>query len=240
MPSPTTVLAIGRSALGLTNAIGTDQTLTADEAATVLEVFNDTLESWSIDDLAVYNSANTTYNTIANQGTYTIGSGGDFNGERPIFIGEPAYITYQTVSYQITEITQEQYNAIAIKTQPNILPQWFLYVNDFPLGRITLWPVPSQVLPVTFSIGAALTAATSVGQTVTYPKGYAEGFVYDLAVKLVDKPGKHMRDYPDILKLRDEIKGSIKRANNTPAILRFDPQLLGDNYYFNYGNGFGF
>jgi hypothetical protein len=231
MPSPTTVLNLVRGALGLTNAVGVDQTLTADEEATGLDVFNDVLEAWSIDNLMAYATANQTFNTIAGQSTYTIGIGGDWDTDWPVLIDEPAYITYQTVSFQIRQINQEQYNRIGLKTQQNIIPQWYLYVNSFPLGEITLWPVPQQALPVTWSIHRTLAAVTSTATTISFPPGYAKGFLYTLAVELAPRFGRRMTEYPDILAIQRQSLAEIKRMNNVPAMLQYESALLGPQYY---------
>lgn len=235
MASPTTALQLIEDGLALTNSVGADQTLTADEVALGLRAFNDVLEAWSIDDLAVYATQNITINTAVGQTTYTIGTGGNWNVQRPVFIREPSYIVYQNVSFYIKEMTQEQYNGIALKTQQSIIPEWFLYENTFPLGLVTLWPVPSQILPITFSVGNILSAVASAGTTISFPPGYAKGFLYNLAVELAPYFGKQITKYPDIIKTYKDTMGLIKRANLTPAILKFDPQALGgSNIGWNY------
>ena len=79
-----TALDVITKALGLTNAVGIDQTLTASEAQLGLDAFNALLEEWSIEGLAVYAQANQTFNTVANQAVYTIGTGGNWATTRPI------------------------------------------------------------------------------------------------------------------------------------------------------------
>jgi hypothetical protein len=231
MPSPTTALALIRSGLALTNAVGQDQTLTSDEVQTGLDVFNDVLEQWSLDNLSLYNTANQTFSTVATQATYTIGPGGNWNSDRPVYIADPAYVTYQGVSFQVKPITQEDYNRIGLKTQPNIISQWFLYVNEDPLGLITLWPVPSQAVDITFSINRILTAVSTAGATIAFPPGYAKAFVYTLAVELAPRFGKKMRDYPDILSIQRQALGDIKRSNDGPIMLQYDAATLGPRYY---------
>src|SRR4051812_40459978 len=86
-----TALQLIRDALGLTNAVGVDQTLTADETSDCLRVLNDLIEDWSTQNLAVYGLGDQTFNTIANQATYTVGAGADWVTNRPVRINEPAY-----------------------------------------------------------------------------------------------------------------------------------------------------
>lgn len=217
MPSPTTPLQMIRDGLALTNAIGTDQTLTTDEAALGLRVYNDILENWSTQNLFVWGTANQTFNTVAGQAVYTIGTGGNWNTDRPVNINDYAYATINGVTFPFTSIDQQQYNRIAFKAQAQEFPYYFLYVNDFPLGLVTLWPVPNAVTPLTFSIDRLLTAVASVGTTVSYPPGYAKAFKYALAVELAPYFGKSIAQYPDVMKTALDSFSDIKRANQTLA-----------------------
>lgn len=224
MPSPTTALQIIEDALGLTNAVGVDQTLVADEISDSLRRLNDLIENWSTQSLAVYGQANQTFNTIANQGTYTIGTGGDWNTTRPVRI-DSAYTVYQTVSFPVVEITQEEYNAIPYKALTQEFPTQYLYVNDYPLGLITLFPIPSAITPVTFSIARVLTQVSAAAAAISFPPGYADAFISNLAIKLGPLFGKRMADYPDLVLAARTSLADIKRANNRPRALQADPAL---------------
>lgn len=228
MPSPTTVLQIGYDALYLCRAVGVDQTLTAQEGADVLRTFNDLVENWSTQKLAVYGQANQTFNTVANQKVYTIGTGGDFSTDRPVRIGNYAYSSLpvgasQPVTFPCTQITQDEYNLIAVKDQTQEYPSNFLYVNSYPLGAITFWPVPSQVTPVTFSIDRILAQATSLGATISFPPGYVEAFKYNLAIRLAPLLGQPVTD--DVKSMAVSSLADIKRANKRTPVLRYDAAI---------------
>ena len=223
MPSPTTVLQLIEDALGLTNAVGTDQTLTADESTDALRVFNDLVEDWSTQNLAVWDQANQTFNTIANQGTYTIGTGGDWATTRPVHIEPVAFSTVNGATFPCVAMTQEEANLIAVPTQTQEYPTRFLYVNDYPLGLITLWPVPSAVTPVTFSINRVLAQIPAVGTTVAFPPGYAKAVKYALAVELAPVFGQKTTTYPDVMAIAAQTFANIKRANSRPRLLYVDP-----------------
>ncbi len=229
MPSPTTALTIIEDALGLTNAVGQDQTLTADEVSDCLRVFNDVLEEGSTQNLFPWGQSNQTFNTVANQATYTIGPSGDWNTVRPEYIFEPAYATVQTTTFPFINVTQKQYNLIAYKAQPGggtDIGQCYLWVNEFPLGKITLWPVPNTVYPITFSIGRVLTQISSASTTLSFPQGYAKAFKYKLGVELAPLFGKKVeRDYPNILAIQKQTWGDVKRANKQPVMMAYDVAL---------------
>ena len=229
MPSPTTALQIIEDALGLTNAVGVDQTLTADEVSDSLRVFNDLVEDWSTQNLAVFGQANQTFNTIANQAIYIIGTGGDWNTTRPERINDPAYSVINGVSFPCVSMTQEQYNVITVKGQTQDWPERYLYVNAHPLGLVTLWPTPSAVTPVTFSIDRVLTQIASAGASISFPQGYAKAFKYALGVELAPLFGKKIANYPEVMKTATESFANIKRANKKLRVMSYDSALLGAN-----------
>lgn len=227
MPSPSTALTIIEDALGLTNAVSVDQQLTTDEVSDSLRALNDLLEIFSTRNLAVYGSANQTFNTVANQSVYTIGTGGNWNTTRPVRIVEPGYSVVSGSTFALTSMTQEEYNLIAVKTQTQAYPDRYLYVNDFPLGLITLWPVPSAITPVTLSIDRVLTAISSAGAALSFPPGYAMVFKYKLAIMLAPMFGKKVANYPDIVATANQSFADICRANQTLKIMSYDPALEG-------------
>lgn len=228
MPSPTTAETIIEDALGLTNAVGVDQTLTADEVSDSLRAFNDLLEIFSVNNLAVYGQADQTFNTVANQAVYTIGTGGNWNTTRPVRINQPAYSVINSVSFPCLSMTQEEYNSIAVKGQTQAYPERYLYVNDFPLGLVTLWPVPNAVTPLTLSIDRLLTAISSAGAAISFPPGYAMVFKYKLAIMLAPMFGKKIRDYPDVVAIATSSFADICRANKTLRLMTYDPALGGN------------
>jgi hypothetical protein len=225
VPSPTTALQIIEDALGLTRAVGVDQTLTPAEISDCLRQLNDLIENWSTQQLAVYGQANQTFNAIANQKVYTIGASGDWNTVRPVRIDSPAYSSLPIGSstpstYPCYPITQAEYNTIAFKDQTQDYPDYFLYVNEYPLGKITLWPVPTQATPITFSIDRIITQVASASASLSFPPGYVDAFKYNLAPRLASLFGRPAT--PEVLGLAVSTLADIKRANRTTPVLRYD------------------
>jgi hypothetical protein len=225
MPSPTTALQLIRDGLSLTNAVGADQTLTADETAEGLRAFNDVLEIFSTRNLAVYGSVNQSLNTVIGQSVYTVGTGGDWNVDRPVRISDDGYSVVNTVSFPLVSMTQDEYNAIAFKGQTQDFPTRYLYVNDFPLGRLTVFPVPSAVTPLTFSVDRILTSVASAGTTISFPPGYAMVFVYKLAIMLAPRFGKKISSYPEIVQIANDSFADICRANKKTRLMSYGPDF---------------
>lgn len=223
MPSPTTALQLIEDGLSLTDAVGSDQTLTTDELALGLRVFNDLLEDWSTQNLAVYGGANQTFSTVIGQATYTIGTGGNWNTPRPVRINDPAYSTVNGATQPCISMVQEEYNLIPVKTQTQDFPNRYLYINSFPLGVVTLWPVPSAVVPLTFTIDTILSSVAAGGTIISFPPGYAKAFKYALAVELASEFGTKLQNYPAVVDTANKTFANIKRANKTLRLMGFDP-----------------
>lgn len=224
MPSPTTAGALIRQALALTNAVGVDQTLTADELSDCLSVLNDIYEDLSNQNLAVLSTPNQTFSTVAGQAVYTIGTGGNWNTVRPVRINDPAYCTYQGVDFPVRSWSQEEYNLVGLKTQQQPIVQRYLFVNDFPLSYVTLWPVPSGVVSITLSIDNVLVNIASAATAISFPPGYAKLYKYKLGVELAPLFGKVASD--DVKKIAVETLANIKRVNKSTPVARFDGALV--------------
>jgi len=227
-------LDIFKDALGLTNAIGVGQELTDDEAQMCLRAANRMLDNWSTQGLAVYGLAEQTFNTVTSQATYTIGPAGNWVTTRPIRIDDTAYTTYQSVSFPMSSMTQEEYDLIEYKTQPGVYATRYLFINDNPSGSITLWPVPNGVVQVTFSIDRVLTRLATLATTFTFPPGYEQAFVYNLAVVLGPQFGVQVSNYPDIKDIAMRSLGDIKKANSSQ---RQRVMRCGDEYSDSVGTG---
>ena len=224
MPSPTTAGAIIRQALALTNSIGVDQTLTSQELQDCLDVFNDIIEDFNTQNLALTSTQNQTFVTVAGQALYTIGTGGNWSTTRPIRINSPGYCTYGGVDFPIYEWDQATYNLVGLKTQQQPIVQRYLYVNDFPLSYITLWPVPAQVVNITLSIDGILSAISSASAALTLPMGYAKTFKYKVAEGCAPLFGKRIS--AEDKAIMTEGFANLQRVNQKTPTSRFDQALV--------------
>jgi hypothetical protein len=227
MPSGVIVSDLIRSAMRLTGAIASGETPTADELTDGLLVLNDMLEDWSTERLSVWGSANETFSTVAGQAKYTIGTAGNFVAQRPLAI-DAAYVTLAGVDFPLRTITQLAYNDIPQKTQQQPLPELLLYVNVFPLGEITLWPVPSQIIPITISAGQLLTSPVTLASALTGPPGFAKAIRYSLAVEYGIEFSAPLSGV--LAEVAADAKADYKRANLVPVEARFDLALTASPY----------
>lgn len=223
MPSPQTALSLITSSARLIGVIATGETLTADEANDGLNCLNDLLETWSTESLTVYGGANESFNTVAGQPTYTIGPAGNFNTVRPVRISS-AYCTYQGVDFPVEIIGQDQYNLVPLKTQQQQVIEQMLYVNDNPLGLITLFPVPAAIVALVLSTERVLTAVPLLTTSMVFPPGYLLAMKHALAILMAPDYGISVSQ--EIVGVGTIAKANIKRANKQKKISQFDCALV--------------
>ena len=198
------------------------------------DTLNDILENWGTEPLSLWGNANDVVNTVAGQATYTIGPGGNFNIDRPVRVNG-AYVTVGGVDFTIEVIGQSQFNEIGLKTQQQPIPYRLLYVAEFPLGLITLWPGPSQVVPLTLSTDRLLTQIPTIATTINYPPGAAKALRYALAIELASEYGVAVD--PVMASIGADAKADFKRANKQPVLAGYDGALLGSGGYVNWRTG---
>lgn len=210
MPTGIVVSDLIKSSMRLIGAIATGETPTADEANDGLLVLNDMLENWSTETLSVWGSSNITFNLVANQRTYTIGPAGNWATQRPQDVND-AYCTFSGVDFPIKVISQEQYNEINLKGMGQPIVERLLYVNEFPLGIVTVWPVPTQAIPITLTMQRILTFPIALTDVLTGPPGYLKALRYCLAVEFAPEFG--VEASATVVQVAADAKGDYKRAN---------------------------
>lgn len=211
MPSGVLVSDLIPYSLRRAGVIASGEVPTPDELNDSLYVLNDLLENLSSERLSVWAAANKTFNTVAGQAQYTIGPSGNFNTPRPQAITD-AYCTFGGVDFPIEIIDQLKYNSIPIKAQQQPLIERLLYVPEFPLGVITLFPAPQQVLPLVLTCASPLiTPQVALNTTLTGPPGFAKMIRLNLALELCGE----FQVPPDatLPSLAADAKADYKRSN---------------------------
>ena len=218
-----TALDLITRALRQANILGEGQVPSGDQANDALAVLNDLIDGWNTDSLVLYQTTNDLVTTVPGQSVYTVGAGGNWVVDRPAQINS-AYVEYEGVSYQVYEINQDEYNLLTLKSMTQVFPRFFLYLNTFPLGTLTLWPTPTLALPFTMSVDRVMPSIPNTGTTLSLPPGYSKALRTNLAVELCVEYGKEPP--PTLVKLAVDSKADVKRANHVPTVAEFDPALI--------------
>lgn len=228
----TTALGIITSAMRKAGILVKNEQPSADEAADGLEMLNDLLDSISNDSLIVYARTFENFTLSANDTTYTIGIGGDFNTVRPIKI-ITAYVRSGNIDYPLSLVNDEQYASITLKTVSGI-PEFLNYTNAFPLGTINIYPAPSQGYQL-FLVTEKQLSTFTLNQTVSLPPGWKRMLIYNLAVELAPEYGQEV---PQITyQIAKDSKAEIKAAVMAAKAMQWDNGLeLDGNIYSGWDN----
>lgn len=208
------------------SVLGSGESLQADEAADALKVLNNMLGSWSAEGGLVFHTAQETF-TPTGAVSYTIGTGGDFNTQRPLRIVS-AFISDGSADTPMQQIGVTEYNDIANK---DIVGRSysFYYDNNYPLARIFFYPIPSGTYTVTLYSIKPLSSFASQTTAYNFPSEYEDAIVKNLMVNLAPYYG--VEPTPNQLRLARDSKNiiltnnSANQSNQSPV----DPTLV--RYY---------
>ncbi len=183
------------------------------------------------------------FDLVADQETYMIGPGGDFNTVRPVFLtGVGLLLTNSSppVEIPLGLLTDDMYEGIRIKTLSNSQPTTVYYNRTQPLGTIKLWPVPNTAInDLVLYSDEAVSGFADLSTQYTLAPGYAEMFEYNLSERLATPYGRAL---PDAIKeLARSTMGWVKRANNRLTDVPTDATLLTNNRRagYNINSGYG-
>lgn len=204
-------------ALRLIGQLAEGETPSGDTTADALTAFNQMLDSWSTERLSIFSTQDQVFTWPASTISRTLGPSGNFVGERPVLLDDATYFKYNNLSYPISLINQEQYDAIALKTSTSSFPQ-LLFVNmAMPDIEMYVYPVPTSAIEFHFISVEVLTQATNLATTLLIPPGYLRAFRFCLACELAAEFG--VEPPPTVKRIAEIAKRNIKRINNPNDVM---------------------
>jgi len=202
-------------------------TLTTDEQTHWLARLNAMMESWSIDRLMCYQLLQESFALTTGTASYTIGSGGTFNTDRPNEIVNPCFVRDSAnLDYHVQIIGAEAYGRISVKSTGNTYPSYLYYDSAFvtSLATIFLYPEPSASLTLYINSWKALQTFAAISTTVVLPPGYQlaieSNFAIHAAAGLVAVS-------KEVALIARESKAAIMALNVPDMMLRMPPGLPG-------------
>lgn len=219
----TTVLDLITASLQDLGAIALGEVPTAAEGQACLNALNNMVEQWNTESLIVYNIAPQLFAYVAGQASYTMGTGGDFNADRPVTIesaynrgnagmpNEVDYPIYVTNNY-------EEYSDIITKRIETTLPLIVYYNGDVPLQTLTFWPIPVDTTYAPYLwFWTKITNFALISDTITLPPGYKRALQKNLSLEVAPAYGSTVS--PLLERQAVESKGQIKRINYTADLM---------------------
>lgn len=213
-------------------AFGVGQTLSATYADRGLRRLNAMMSAWKIQSLTVPVMVREVFDTVANQTSYTIGPGANFNTIRPESILAAAVLLTASsppVEVPVGIMTDQAYASLAIKGQTS--SQWtaIWYQPTFVTsgwGKIYLWPIPTvSTNDLVLYFLQPLTEFADLTTQYQIPDGYYEAILYNLALRLCNPFGTPVpQDLPELA--RAAMK-NIKRQNVKQSDMRNEFAMIG-------------
>jgi len=228
MPSANTIVTRALRSLGVIDA---SDTPSAEDMAAGFEALNEMIDGWATQRWTIFVVTRTVYALTASQAAYTIGSGGNFDQQRPLWIEGVSVIEDNTAAMPLEipcgpPLLLAQFQRIAQKSATSTFPYAIYYDHAWAagLGTITVYPVPtSSLAALVLYTPTALSQFADLTTVYTFPPGYGLAIRLNLAKVLAPEFGRQLR--PDLKADADDALAWVKRANYQPTEAQFDPRL---------------
>jgi hypothetical protein len=231
-----TALDLIKSSMRLIGALASGEEPQGSEAADALVVFQQMVDSWNTDRLAIFTTRSDDFPYVLSKQTYTLGTGGDFNIPRPAQIDSMSSILLQNpsnpIEYPIPMYSVSDWqNKVPVKSVNGSFPLLCYDDGGFPLRTLNFWPIPTQPSnKVRIYSWQGLTAPAILTTVIAFPPGYAEAFRYNLAVRLSAEFGAPLP--PAVPAIATDSLARLKTINAPDLSLQSDlvPSPAGYNY----------
>lgn len=197
---------------------------TTDEYAVCLEALNDMLDSWRNERLMCYATQDESLTLVSGQASYTIGSAGDLNTNRPTIITYAYLVDNAGVSYDVNILNDKEYAAIGLKASTSTLPNNIYYAPHNPLGNLWVYPVPISAFTLHVLTPTPVMTYTTTATAAILPPGWREAIATNLAVYIA--PEFETEASRTVMKMAADSKAYIKRVNNRPVKIYSDLAAL--------------
>lgn len=182
-----------KKALFEINVLASGEATNADDESDAFDLLNMMLETWGNKRNRILSSVKESFSLVIGQSSYTIGTGGDFNTERPVHI-EQAFIRSATsdTDYPV-EILEDRaiYEGIPNKSlSARPFQLYFERIYDTARGNILFNREPSAVETIFLVMWKPFSTFSTLTDTIVLPPGYKRAIYTSLAVELAPSFGK--------------------------------------------------
>lgn len=184
----TTVRQLIEGSLRLIEEVGEGQSMTAQQGADGLFALIAMLDSWSIQPGMIFTETQEDLTLTANDGEYTIGTGGDLNTTRPSKIMNASIVSGNLI-YPLELFSREQWASLGDLSISRI-PEALYFDGNYPLATVRLYPKPSAAYTLRLFSQKPLTNFSALADSIAMPAGYERAMRYNLAVEFAPEFGK--------------------------------------------------
>jgi hypothetical protein len=211
-------------ALRLIGQLAEGETPSAATSQDALMAMNQMIDSWNTERLSVFCTQDQVFSWPVNQRTVTVGPTGDFVGNRPVLVDSSTYFVQNQISYTLYQVNEDQYNAIALKSNTSTIPQ-VLFVNyTMPDATMKIYPVPTTTIELHLISIQELDQPALLSTQLIFPPGYMRAFRFNVAVEIANEFG--IEAPPSVKRIADKSKRDLKVINNPDDILQIPSALV--------------
>lgn len=214
------------ASLKLTGVLASGESAPADMASDCLSTFSAFLDALQTQRLTICNQERSAYPLVSGTATYTLGSGGDFDQQRPAWL-DYARVLINGYEYPLQVFTTGEWARISDKSLSG-QPVGVYFNDNYPLGELTFYPVPDSAQSyqvVLYWPSASPVSVTSLNTSLSVPPGWQRMLTYNLAVEFAVLFGVAVPAKVD--EIARQSMADVKRSNIRPEVLTFDPALNG-------------
>ena len=228
------------SSLRLIGQLAEGEVPSAATSQDALTAFNQMIDSWNTERLAVFSTQDQVYTWPPNVINRTLGPSGNIDAspqQRPILVDDSTYFRdpQTNVSYGIKMINQSQYNGIAVKTVTSTYPQVMFVNMTFPNIDIFIYPKPTRALEFHFISVEPLVEPSLLNTVISMPPGYLRALRYNLAMELAPEFG--VEPSPQVMRIAMTSKRDLKRINNPDDVMSLPYAIVANRQRFNIYTG---
>lgn len=217
-----TGLDLVSAALRKIGAVASGETVDAASSTDALAELNRMLATWSTEGLLIYSKVRETFTLTGGVGSYSMGPGATLDTTRPMKIVDAA-ISISGLEYRLRVITVDEYARVTLKSLQGI-PGYLYPEGTYPNETLNLYPVPTTNYTLVTYSAKPLSSVATLSATISFPPGYEDALVYNLAVRLAPEYG---RQVPDVVgAIAVNTKATIARLNSKPQFLYADNALV--------------
>lgn len=221
----TTAIQLVTRAMRLAGVIGKGETPDSDEAADGLTSLNSMLDSWQIERLFVYQIRSETFTWAANHQTQTVGTGGDFNTDRPTQVSDDCSFTISGTDYPATLIDVSAWTSIPDKATTSTLPVWIYPEYGASLVTLYAYPIPSSSVTFNLRTWKKLQQFSALTDVLTLPHGNERAIVFSLAEEY-GGPEFGVQVPPSVIAIARSARRNLKRINSPSPIMASEAALM--------------
>jgi hypothetical protein len=217
------------AAMEVIGATSLDEVPEASELMKCLRHCNLMLNSWSGRRLMIANTTQESFPLVANKRVYTIGTGGDFNTDKPITIDSAFVRDAALVDYPVYVVELDIYDSFDDKMITTARPDAIYYDPGMTqqalpqMGKISCYAIPDQSTYLLFiNSQKYLTQFVNLADIVTFQPIYYDCIVQNLATKIWTPMGRKGPIPMHIMKAARDAMQVVENINHSLPVCRID------------------